>query len=653
MGEYDSVLKYGNEVLAFEKITPSGDTKEWTRSIASAHFHNAKVYYYRSNYPAALKSVRSAQVLFEKIGDKEQLIEIYANIGAVYFSEGDYPEALKNFLIMLNRAQEIDAKAAMALSHTNISLVYYSLGNYNEALKSSFTALKIKNEMGDSDGVAEIYGTIGSVYNSQGNYQEGLNMLFRAVEMYKKKQNIRFLAYSYNNIGIAYQSMGNYSAALRYNEMSLELKEQIGDKLGVAGSYINLGNIHTKLNHPELAKEYLNKALVLSKETGSRERLKESYKSLTTLDSLQGLWKEAFLNHRLFVSYSDSIDNEETKKKIIQAEMRYEFDEEKSKAKAEQEKKDILAEEEKKRTRLVLVLVSCVLVLVFIFAGFVFRSLSITRKQKETIELKNLETLEQKKIIEEKNKDITDSIAYAKHIQTALLREEEHVSAHLPEHFILFLPKDIVSGDFYWAFEKREYWYYAVVDCTGHGVPGAIMSMLGISFLNEIMQSEKLLQPGEILNKLRDRVIHELRQGNESVGNRDGMDISLCRLNLKTLELQWAGANNALNILRNGELEEIRADKQPIGYHPHIHPFTNHEFQLKKGDSIIIYSDGYADQFGGSKGKKFTYKRLEKQLIQQKNLPLSAQKEELKKCFLDWKGDHEQVDDICIMGVRV
>lgn len=246
-----------------------------------------------------------------------------------------------------------------------------------------------------------------------------------------------------------------------------------------------------------------------------------------------------------------------------------------------------------------------------------------------------------------------DSIHYAKRIQNALLREEEHVSPHLPEHFIIFLPKDVVSGDCYWSLEKAEHWYFGVADCTGHGVPGAIMSMLGISFLNDVVLSADKPTPAEVLDRLRDRVVFELRQTNESVGNKDGMDISLCSLNLQTLELQWAGANNPLNIIRNGQLEITKADKQPIGYYPAAHPFTNHKIQLLKGDSIYIYSDGYADQFGGPKGKKLTYKRMEVAMLENSDRSMREQKEALLKIFNDWRGAQEQLDDVCVVGIKV
>jgi ligand-binding sensor domain-containing protein len=270
----------------------------------------------------------------------------------------------------------------------------------------------------------------------------------------------------------------------------------------------------------------------------------------------------------------------------------------------------------------------------------------------EKVELRTKQLDERNKVVEEKNKDILDSIHYAKRIQEALLKEEGHTSKHLPEHFVLFMPKDIVSGDFYWAMEKGKHWYVAAVDCTGHGVPGAFMSMLGMSFLNDILSGNQLLSPSEILDQLCNKVVKELRQTGESGGSKDGMDISLIRIDLITRELQWAGANNALNIIQNGQLYEIKADKQPIGYYPEQKPFTNHVIQLQANECVYIFTDGYADQFGGPKGKKFKYKQLEDLIFANHNLPAEEQKMLLKKTFIDWKGNLEQIDDVCVIGIK-
>jgi len=273
-------------------------------------------------------------------------------------------------------------------------------------------------------------------------------------------------------------------------------------------------------------------------------------------------------------------------------------------------------------------------------------------KEKDEAEKQRAEAEKQKILVEEKNKSITDSINYAKRIQRALLQEEEYVSMHLPEHFILFKPKDIVSGDFYWGIEKEEFFYMAAVDCTGHGVPGGFMSMLGLAFLNELTAGAAILTPAEILDELRNKILKEFKQTGGEDETKDGMDISLVRINLKTKEIQWSGANNALYLVHN-ELKEITPDKQPIGYYPLMKPFSNHTVKVEKDSILYLISDGYADQFGGPNGKKFRYSELKEVLFSIRQKSLKEQKMILNETFEKWKGNLEQVDDVLIIGIRI
>jgi serine phosphatase RsbU (regulator of sigma subunit) len=224
------------------------------------------------------------------------------------------------------------------------------------------------------------------------------------------------------------------------------------------------------------------------------------------------------------------------------------------------------------------------------------------------------------------------------------------VSKHLPPHFIFFRPKDIVSGDFYWALEKGEFLYLTAADCTGHGVPGAFLTMLGISFLNEINATEEMLTPGQILNSLRQKIVKELsNQGR----NRDGMDISLIRLNLLTHELIWSGANNPLWLIQNNAFHSIKANKQHIGYSETPLEFTDNYLKLVPGDTIYLFTDGYADQFGGPDGKKYKYKKLRNLLIENAEKSMEEQKAILNNSFHEWKGGLEQVDDVSVIGLRI
>lgn len=260
---------------------------------------------------------------------------------------------------------------------------------------------------------------------------------------------------------------------------------------------------------------------------------------------------------------------------------------------------------------------------------------------------------EQKKILEEKNQEITDSINYARKIQLALIPSEEEFNSHFESSFVLFKPKDIVSGDFYWATKKNDVVFYATGDCTGHGVPGGFMTMLGISFLDEIINEKNILEPAEILTMLSDRIIHTLKQTGNAGESKDGMDVVLCSLNRTSGVLKYAAANNSLYVLNGNGFTEYPPDKQPCGFHHELKPFSQHTINLQKGDCIYTFTDGFADQFGGPKGKKFKYKQLENLTLSLQSKTLSEQKRELNLVFENWRGNLEQLDDVCMIGVKV
>jgi serine phosphatase RsbU (regulator of sigma subunit) len=258
---------------------------------------------------------------------------------------------------------------------------------------------------------------------------------------------------------------------------------------------------------------------------------------------------------------------------------------------------------------------------------------------------------DQNVLLEEKNKEITDSINYAQHIQKAILPSQEFISNHLSDSFIIYMPKSIVSGDFYWMQEKNEQLFFAVGDCTGHGVPGAMLSVIAQNILNRIVFSFPLLTPSQILDKASEFMEAALTQGGGQM--RDGMDIALCSLNKKTMELEYAGANNPLYIISNNELKEFKANKEPIGKFETKAPFSNNKIQLQKGDAIYLFSDGFADQFGGPNGKKFKYKTLKELLLSVHQKSNEEQKNSIITVFEKWKGNMEQVDDVCLLGVKI
>ncbi|MFH2141330.1 MAG: two-component regulator propeller domain-containing protein [Bacteroidota bacterium] len=276
-------------------------------------------------------------------------------------------------------------------------------------------------------------------------------------------------------------------------------------------------------------------------------------------------------------------------------------------------------------------------------------------EKNKMLETANEEIIQQKDMIEEKNKDIMDSIRYAKRIQEALLPPGEFISQFLKNSFVLFKPKDIVSGDFYWMHPVNDNVLFAAVDCTGHGVPGAFMSIVGHNGLNQAVIEHKQTSPSEILNRLNLIVSGTLSQKKGDSAIRDGMDLALCCLNYQNLELQFSGAKNPLYIIRDNNLIEYKADKQPIGYIEDgvIQPFSNELIELKSGDLLYIFSDGYPDQFGGAFGKKYKYKNFKETLISISHLDMESQKQKLDEIIEKWRGDIEQVDDILIIGVNI
>jgi len=276
------------------------------------------------------------------------------------------------------------------------------------------------------------------------------------------------------------------------------------------------------------------------------------------------------------------------------------------------------------------------------------------RKANKLLLAQKTEIERQKHLVDLKQKEILDSINYARRIQNALMASNKLLDSHLPEYFVMFKPKDIVAGDFYWAAPLKDGFLYITADSTGHGVPGAFMSLLNISKLNDAINQKRIHRPDLVLNEVKSEIIKALNPDGSSEEGKDGMDAVLCKVDFANLKLQYAAANNSFCIVRKGELLLCRPDKMPVGKsHDDAQLFTYNEISIEKGDMIYTFTDGYADQFGGPDGKKLKQKKLKNLLVTVSALNMSLQKESIRKFFLDWKGDLEQVDDVLVIGVRV
>jgi serine phosphatase RsbU (regulator of sigma subunit) len=261
--------------------------------------------------------------------------------------------------------------------------------------------------------------------------------------------------------------------------------------------------------------------------------------------------------------------------------------------------------------------------------------------------------IKQRDVIAEHEASITDSIKYAYKIQNALFPNQCDFEQVSKDYFIFYKPRDIVSGDFYWIGRADKRMVVVAADCTGHGVPGAMMSMLGVAFLNEIVERDGIAEPGKILDNLRKKIIHALKQHGAEMEQKDGMDIAAIAIDLKTKNLEFAGANNPLYLLRNDELLETKGDKMPVAIHQHMEPFTNHILELHEGDMMYIFSDGYPSQFGGPEGKKLMNKNFRAIILEMKDLPMNEQRDRIEQQFVSWQGNYEQVDDVLVIGLKI
>ena len=351
----------------------------------------------------------------------------------------------------------------------------------------------------------------------------------------------------------------------------------------------------------------------------------------------------------MHIQYKDSLLNATTQSAAITQSLKYESDKQKALDNAENEKRIAVEKEKQKKQFIVLVIIIIASILILLLLIIIYKRLRTTSKQKVIIE-------QQKQVVdkayiklEEVHNEITASIDYAKRIQNAILPPARLVKTYFTESFILYKPKDIVAGDFYWMEEVGDTILFAAADCTGHGVPGAMVSVVCHNALNRAVREYNLTEPGEILDKVRSIVVEEFEKSDEDV--KDGMDIALCSLNGN--RLKYAGAHNPLWIIRNNEIIETKANKEPIGKFQNKTSFTTHSFNLEKDDTIYIFSDGFVDQFGGEKEKKFKPANLRKLLIEVQAEPLLQQCQTINNVFENWKGDLEQVDDVCMIGVRV
>jgi serine phosphatase RsbU (regulator of sigma subunit) len=458
------------------------------------------------------------------------------------------------------------------------------------------------------------------------------------------------VATSYCNIGKLYIHLKKYNEALENLQQAYAIYKREKLSYSIPNALSGIGDYYSETDRPEMAIHYYDTALTYVEQNGQKKMKMDIYSSLSESYESLGQYQKAHTYHKLYAAIKDSLFDENKSKELSRNEAKYEFEKLKQADKMADEKKDAIAEQEIMRQRVILYSLGLGFLALLVFAVFILRSYNQKKKINSQLEEVNA-------LIQEKNKSITDSINYAKRIQKAILPSPKAVRHLLPDSFVFLKPKDIVSGDFYWI-DKTPGGkvLFTAVDCTGHGVPGAMVSVVGHNNLNRCLKEFHLEQPAQILDKLNDLVKETFENSDDEV--KDGMDMALCSYDPTTHVLEYAGANNPLLVFRIGAAEgevvlELKADKQPIGNYSFRKAFTNHRLQLQKGDCIYIFSDGYADQFGGEKGKKFKYKKLQSLLLSVRHEPMEKQEQILLDTFEVWRSQLEQVDDVLVIGLRV
>lgn len=642
----DSSLKYGEKA-----VTLSFKTHDTLRLII-AYRRIGIAYTNRADHKNALLYQQKSYALAKNINFKKGMASALNNLSVIYLNISDFKKAIDYSIQSQKIQEEIKDSSNLFNAYYNTGLLFKNIEDYISAKRYYLKAYNIAKTLKRKDEQAFALGGLATILKREAKFDSALYYYTQSEQWFKKENHLQGLSEIYVNIGSLYSDWPasdnrNLTIALEYYSKALKVNKEYDNRLTESNIVGNIARLYDKLNKVDSVIYYGTKAISLATDVGDNAEIVFSSKLLSDAYFKKGNYPLSIKYLNMHISMKDSVYNYEKQKDIEQQQMTYEFEKKTiaDSLRVVEEKKT--THEKLKREKTIRYGLILFLILVVGFSFVMFNRFKVIKKQKNIIQL-------QKDEVEEKQKEIIDSINYAKRIQHTLLANEALITNYLPNHFVLFKPKDIVSGDFYWAAKKDNHYYLAVCDSTGHGVPGAFMSLLNMNFLNEAINEKNLEKPNEILDHVRQRLIDNMD------GGQDGMDAILMCFDISeegvldiSKEVLYAAANNEPVLIRNGEVFELSKDKMPVGKGERDEPFTLQRIKLQKDDSLFLYTDGYADQFGGPKGKKFKYRPLNELLLVNVGLPLNQQMMCLDNAFSDWKGDLEQVDDVCVIGIKI
>jgi serine phosphatase RsbU (regulator of sigma subunit) len=595
--EQEESKKLSEEALKISK------EKDYARGRAYARINMAVNHFLKSENREALELLRRALKYFDRFEQEKGLSVALAFMGYVFESFGDYENGLDYAQKALEKVKLIRFKEGEAEIQSLTGIIYSRLPDYDRALAAYNQSLKIREKIRDRNAVASSYNRIGRIYSLKKEYDKALENYRMSLKIREELNLSSALPWTYLGIASTYEEMDDLENAKKTYQKNLECGYGKIDKRCQLQSMAGMGRVLLRMRQTEEAHNLLNKAMVLAKELKAKPLIYEIHFALADYYESSGNSAKALKHYKIYHELREEVNNDEARNRLKNQQIAFAVE------KAE--------------------------------------------KEKEIFQLRNVELKAAYDEIALINLEITTSINYASRIQAALLPQKEHLEVNLPDHFILFLPRDVVSGDFYWASKVDGKVVFCAADCTGHGVPGAFMSMLGITFLDGLIHKQKILKADEILNRLKQDVMGALKQSGRKEEQKEGIDIALCVYDPATRQLEFAGAYLPLYLIRKGKLEEYQGNKIPISYVEEIPQSYQSKFiKIQKGDILYLFSDGYADQFGGPEGKKIKYIGFKQYLTNIHNRPLEEQKKLLEKNFFSWKGDREQIDDVIIMGVK-
>jgi tetratricopeptide (TPR) repeat protein len=607
----------------------------------------AKIYDCKGRYHFKLGNLEKARDyftqahnIFKTENDSSKIASTANNLGNAYEQMGQNEKALTYLLEALRIGKEQKNKMFLGKVYLNVGLIHFKNKNYQTSREYYNKSLELRKEIKDSAGIALVYNNMAILNYYLENYDEVRAYFRNAYNIYKELGNLRRQALTLSNLGEINYYLGQSEKALSYFQECARIEKNLNDKIGLSGTYQMMSSVYKGRGNYNTAIHYLDKAFNHAREANANEEIKDIFFAYHEIYKTKEDYKKSLDYFEKYHTLNDSLYNVQRAKEINELQTKYETE--------KKEKQISLLNKEKKLQNVKIQKQRNFTILLAIIIGIILISTVLIYLQKRKIKEAHFKLSKQQK-------QITDSIEYASRIQNAILPKDENIKNLISQdYFILFKPREMVSGDFYFIEKKNNKTIIAAVDCTGHGVPGAFMSMLGYSFLTEIINHMEDPQPHLILNKLKQYVINALHQKNEIGIAKDGMDISLCVIDHDKEEIQFSGAYHQLLVINDGKITRYKGDKMPVGIHyKKMGSFRKKTIPFQKNQKIYMFSDGFQDQFGGANGKKFRIKQLEETLLDINKEPMEIQKIKLDKTFSEWKANYEQVDDVLVIGINL